>query len=107
MRPVASLAIELDCALRQFAAASGTGSARRTERARRTVLAQADALRAAACRLAAAEAASGLDASPEGARAALRTILSDLRRSGGLDWADVAAICNDVADAAPARPAGR
>lgn len=100
MLPVASHVLELDTAIRRLETATGplTGGARR---ARLRVLTAAGDLRAAAGRLAIAEAATALDATPEGARLALRTILAELRRAGALPWADVAQICNDVADTIP------
>ncbi|MQT13665.1 hypothetical protein [Segnochrobactrum spirostomi] len=100
MLPVASQVLELDTAIRRFETATGplTGGARR---ARLRVLNAAGDLRAAAGRLAIAEAAKDLDATPGGARDALRTVLAELRRAGALPWADVIAICNDVADTIP------
>jgi len=105
MRPVAALVLDLDVALRLVEQATAPLARAGAGRLRVRVLHLAAQLRAAAGRLAIAEAAAGLDGSREGARTALVMVIETARRTGALDWNEITAICNDVAERVP-RPAG-
>lgn len=103
MRPAAALVLDLDTALRRFETATiaARGDAGRL---RRRALSAADDVRAAAVRLALAEAAMVADTSPAGAAASLKELLARLRETGALDWSDIVGICNGVADTVPPGP---
>ncbi len=103
MRPAAALVLDLDTALRRFETVTVTARGE-AGRLRRRALGAADDVRAAAVRLAVVEAAMAADASPAGAAEALTALLARLRETGALDWSEIVAICNSVADTVPPGP---
>lgn len=101
MRPAAALVLDLDVALRCIEQATAPLARAGAGRLRMRVLHAAAELRRAAGCIVLAEVAAGGDGSREAARADLITVIETARRTGAVDWAEVVAICNDVADRVP------
>ncbi|RJF94827.1 hypothetical protein D3874_03160 [Oleomonas cavernae] len=103
VRPVAEDVLELDAATRAWDVATAHLSRGMGKAARRRIAQAGDQLRASAGRLAIVERVTGLDASPQAARAAMETLVSLIVSTGAIPWQDLVEIVNDRARRAPDR----
>jgi hypothetical protein len=99
---IVELALELDCAMQRFDAATAHLSRGMGKRARRRVLEAYEAVRAASGRVTMTASVDRLDDSRDGARAALVVVLEVARRTGAIGWTELIEIVNDVAERVPA-----